>query len=196
MNRTIIIICAVVLLPWVTALAKIIESDHDIMHYFGEEYGIEGGGPEACTFCHHPTNGESKQQQWDSSSLEDGKQTDFAVYYSGEEGSMPVCLSCHDGFTFDDDFDESAKADNHPVNFDYVSLSFQMQRFPYYDYRLGGVVGDSSGRIYPLENLQMVCITCHDPHAGEESFVRGGKDALYNSELCIDCHMCKYRRCN
>jgi len=184
-------------MSWGTASGAIDKSKHDIIYYFGHGANAQGGGAEACTYCHHPEHYElSEEQQWDSSTWGDATRQGYQVYTSQDGDAMLICLSCHDGIASPDIFSENSIDGNHPVGFDYVQLSYQEKRFPYYDYRVGGVKGAASGQVYPLIDFKMECITCHDPHMGESHFVRGGKEFLRGSTLCVDCHSCVSGPCN
>lgn len=138
--------------------------------------GATGTGSEICKACHVPHNATQDKFLW-------------AHNYNGEAGgpgssSTVLCMGCHDG-TLASTIDGMAKSatlpakaiitygtgsKSHPVNVDYPTTS---------DF--------NQSHTLPLENGQVTCGSCHEPHSTPTN-PNGLRMDNTGSSLCIDCH--------
>ncbi|NOY58043.1 MAG: hypothetical protein GXO75_03785 [Calditrichaeota bacterium] len=160
-----------------------------------------------CSACHTPHRAVPQTPLWKQSATG----TTYKTYNSSTTqavigqptGSSLLCLSCHDGTIalqtnsiFSPHINFSGKnmqsiqgsslshdlSDDHPISFTYdASLA-------YADNEL--VLPSSLPKEIKLENEQLQCTTCHDPHNN----MNGDFLTITNrySELCITCHEKQY----
>lgn len=157
---------------------------------------------QVCVFCHAPHNAEPEAPLWNRLSsgetyVEYGSTTLDAL--PGQPaGSSRLCLSCHDGtialgamvnppFGVVNDMTNtriSGRAnigtdlhDDHPISFAYtVGLT-----------TLEPELANPAGVDLPLENENVECGTCHDPHRAD--IVPFLRKSTLNGELCTTCHV-------
>lgn len=188
-----------VLLSAATATGQVANSKHD----FSALGGLAGMG--ACAYCHSVHNavggiGRPAHLGSDLPNIEDFytvTKIDGTTHLEQINNSdAPLCLTCHDGATFDaTDMDIAVKAlilhtanditvdlrDDHPVGFDFT---------PYIDDLNDGIRLPDHPRVHVVfgpDRNQMWCSSCHNAHGGEP-----GTPLLVmsnnGSDLCFQCH--------
>lgn len=170
---------------------------------------VSGPGPvkalqetQVCVFCHTPHAARPVAPLWNHDT---STTTTYALYQSSTfqggggvtplpSGSSVLCLSCHDGTVALGALRSGSVAmtgtssgriegasnlttnlrDDHPFSFSYATAS----------------AADRWLRATPaapavLENSQMQCSSCHEPHVTSTNFLRA---TWVGGTLCLDCH--------
>jgi predicted CXXCH cytochrome family protein len=154
-----------------------------------------------CVFCHTPHSANPGVPLWNremsgATYIEYGSST-LTALPGQPTGRSRLCLSCHDGTValgalrnapagrqvdLRDTFVTGRAnlgtdlSDDHPVSFRYDSLLRAANRKLAHPVQLD----------LPLEQDQMQCSSCHDPH--EKDIVPFLRKTTLNGELCTECH--------
>lgn len=159
---------------------------------------------EVCIFCHTPHAVSAEAPQWNrrSGSGHIPYQSSTSRATPADMGSSRLCLSCHDGTialgdlmskmrkpgkgvgNLDNSF-ISGRAklgtdlrDDHPIAISYQSQTAVRGR---------GRLASPAAVDLPLQNGEMHCVSCHDPHSDSTPpFLR--RTTQYG-ELCVTCHL-------
>ncbi len=199
-------LCAVFFLVFSADEVQARGSSHDFKRSNGNVNSDMSQTDQMCVICHTPRSATPIVQQWSKSADSSGvlmysnQSSDMQAFKSPSDTSA-LCLSCHDGSLAFDQLDSGPSkamstgfrslidgsatnlgkdlSDDHPISISYDS--FKPNRF---HRAVGGKVGPLP--LFGENKDQVECSTCHDPHAGNEAYLRISNS---RSALCLTCHI-------